>query len=79
MNTFNDLKSSYAMLIQSALILGASRDTLKHGNEILHHSCRQIVDGSAFDQQVKQQMKNELDQLKNLLDFEIEGHFTNHS
>ena len=31
MNTFNDLKSSYAMLIQSAPILGASRDTLKHG------------------------------------------------
>lgn len=70
-----NLKNSYIAAIQMGLLLNAGYEEAKHGNELLHKFCEHCVDNSNYDETNKQNMKNELEILKEAISKEIELHF----
>ena len=71
MNNFEYLKDSYITAMEVGM-LSVDKHSAKYGNELLHHLCTKLVDGSSYNEFDKLSMKQELDVLKNALDIQIE-------
>ena len=73
MTEFENLKRSYAGVLQCGMIMGANKSEAKHGNEIVHKFCEMLVENSMYSNYDKDFMKNELQILKQKIDVEIEA------
>ena len=73
MTELENLKRSYSNVLQYGMIVGVNKTEAKHGNEILHKFCEDLVKNSMYSDDVKTYMKNELQLLKQRLDAEIEA------
>ena len=67
---YQNLKASYIAMIQIGLELGFTDP--KQGNELLHEFCEKLVENSDYSDSDKQDMKNELEVVKETLSIEIE-------
>lgn len=72
-----NLKNSYIAAIQIGLMLNAEYEEAKHGNDLLHKFCEKCVDNSNYGEKDKQDMKHDLEVVKETLSQEIEHHFYN--
>ena len=72
MTEFDDLKSSYIYTMHCGFALGAEYNEAKHGNDILHKFCENLIDNSNYNDLCKTEMKNELEVIKEALSQEIE-------
>ena len=75
MTEFEKLKNSYISTIQIGLTANAGYHQTKHGNDILHKFCEQLVDSSNFQDDIKASMKHELELLKETLSKEIDCYY----
>ncbi len=67
------LKNCYIGAFQMGLDLGFSNP--KQGNELLHKFCENLVDNSNYSEHDKQNMKHDLEHVKEALSQEIELRF----
>ena len=67
---YENLKRCYIGAVQMGLSLGLPNP--KQGNEILHKFCENVVDNSNYSESDKQQMKQDLELVKETLSQEIE-------
>ena len=72
MTEFEKLKNSYISTIQMGLVSNAGYHEIKHGNDIIHKFCEQLVETSNYCDNVKTSMKRELELLKETLLHEID-------
>lgn len=70
-----NLKNSYIAAIQMGLMLNAGYEDAKHGNDLLHKFCQNCVDNSNYGDMDKQNMKHDLELVKEVLSQEIEFRF----
>lgn len=70
-----NLKNSYIAAIQMGLILNAGYESSKHGNDLLHKFCESCIDNSNYSEYDKQNMKHDLELVKEALSEEIEHRF----
>ena len=70
-----NLKNSYIAAIQMGLILNAGYEDAKRGNDLLHKFCENCIDNSNYSEQDKQNMKRDLELVKEALSQEIELRF----
>ena len=70
-----NMKRSYIATIQLGLALNAGYEEAKHGNDLLHKFCENCVDSSLYSEEDKQDMKRDLEIVKEALSQEIEIHF----
>ena len=70
-----NLKNSYISAIQMGLMLNAGYEEAKRGNDLLHKFCENCVDNSNYSDLDKQNMKNDLELVKEALSQEIELRF----
>ena len=70
-----NLKNSYIAAIQMGLMLNAGYEEAKHGNDLLHKFCENCVDNSNYSETDKQDMKRDLELVKEMLSQEIEVRF----
>ena len=70
-----NLKNSYIAAIQMGLALNAGYEDAKRGNDLLHTFCEKCVDNSNYSDNEKQNMKHDLELVKEALSQEIERHF----
>ena len=75
MTDFHILKRSYATAIQFGLAMNAGYQASKHGNEMLHEFCKQLVEDSNYQDSEKVAMKQELEMLKDALGKEIDAYY----
>jgi len=69
------LKNSYIAAIQMGLMLNAGYEEAKHGNDLLHKFCENCVDNSNYSEKDKQDMKRDLELVKEMLSQAIELRF----
>ena len=72
---YQNLKNSYIAAIQMGLMLNAGYEDAKHGNDLLHKFCQNCVDNSNYGDMDKQNMKHDLELVKEALSQEIEFRF----
>lgn len=72
---FPTLKNSYIAAIQMGLMLNAGYEEAKRGNDLLHKFCEKCVDNSNYGELDKQNMKRDLELVKEALSQEIERYF----
>ena len=70
-----NLKNSYITAIQMGLMLNAGYEEAKLGNDLLHKFCENCVDNSDYSELDKQNMKRDLELVKEALSQEIELRF----
>lgn len=70
-----NLKNSYIAAIQMGLMLNAGYEEAKHGNDLLHKFCENCVDNSNYSEKDKQDMKRDLELVKEILSQAIELRF----
>ena len=70
-----NLKNSYIASIQMGLMLNAGYEEAKHGNDLLHKFCENCVDNSNYSEQDKQNMKRDLELVKEALSQEIKHYY----
>ena len=75
MNDFINLKNSYVATIQMGLMQNTGYEEAKRGNDLLHKFCENCVDNSNYSDFDKQNMKQELELVKEALSQEIERYF----
>ena len=75
MTEFEKLKNSYISTLQIGLTSNIGYHQAKHGNDILHKFCEQLVEGSNYRDDIKASMKRELELLKETLSHEIERYY----
>ena len=75
MTEFDNLKSSYAAAVQFGLAMNVGYQSSKHGNEMLHELCKQLVENSNYQASEKMAIKQELEILKDALDGEIDAFY----
>lgn len=75
MTNFDILKRSYAAAIQFGLAMNVGYQASKHGNEMLHEFCKQLVDNSNYQDSEKMAMKQELEILKDAFGKEIDAYY----
>ena len=73
MTNFENLKNSYIQTIQFSLLGGASRDEVKHANELISHFCKQLIQCSGYRPQDQEEMCRQMNLLKKALELEIEA------
>ena len=71
MSEFDNLKQYYVAAIHCAMAMNCGQQQTKQGNEIFHHFCETLVDGSNYCNQDKWAMKQDLQLLKKALEIEI--------
>ena len=74
---YMNLKNSYIAAIQMGLMLRAGYEESKRGNDLLHKFCENCVDNSNYGELDKQNMKRDLELIKEALSQEIERCFQN--
>ena len=72
---FENLKRNYVLTIQFGLASNTGYNETKHGNDVIHKFCEQIVENSNYHDEAKRKMKHELELLKEALSKEIENHY----
>lgn len=72
-----NLKNSYIAAIHVGLMLNAGYEEAKRGNELLHKFCESCVENSNYSEKEKQNMKYDLEIVKNTLSQEIDQSFHN--
>ena len=77
MKEFENLKNAYTGALQYGIATGINYNEAKHGNDILHKFCENMVENSNYDNISKDFMKNELEIIKELMEKEIETFFNN--
>ena len=70
-----NMKRSYIATIQLGLTLNARYEEAKRGNDLLHKFCENCVDNSLYGEADKQNMKRDLELVKEVLSQEIEIRF----
>lgn len=70
-----NLKNSYIAAIQMGLMLNAGYEEAKRGNDLLHKFCENCIDNSNYSELDKQNMKRDLELVKEALVQEIELRF----
>ena len=70
-----NMKKCYIAAIQVGLTLNAGYEEAKHGNDLLHKFCENCVDNSLYGEADKQDMKRDLELVKEALSQEIEIRF----
>lgn len=75
MTEYENLKKSYIATIHLGLTMNANYDEVRHGNDILHKFCKNLVEHSSYSEDDKHRMKNDLELTKNLLSQEIDALF----
>lgn len=75
MINYINLKNSYIAAIQMGLILNAGYEEAIHGNDLLHKFCENCVENSNYSELDKQNMKHDLELVKEALSQEIELRF----
>ena len=70
-----NMKKCYIAAIQVGLALNAGYEEAKHGNDLLHKFCENCVDNSLYGEADKQDMKRDLEIVKEMLSQEIESRF----
>ena len=70
-----NMKKCYIAAIQVGLALNAGYEEAKHGNDLLHKFCENCVDNSLYGEADKQDMKRDLELVKEALSQEIEIRF----
>ena len=70
-----NLKNSYKAAIQMGLMLNAGYEEAKRGNDLLHKFCENCIDNSNYSDADKQNMKHDLEFVKEALSQEIEFRF----
>ena len=70
-----NLKNSYIASIQLGLILNAGYEEAKRGNDLLHKFCENCINNSNYSERDKQDMKRDLELVKEMLSQEIELRF----
>ncbi len=76
MNEFNKLSDSYITTIHLGVECGATYNEAKHGNGLLHRFCSHFVDNSSYSEIDKQKMKQELEQVKDVIAQEIDQRYS---
>ncbi|MBE6990114.1 MAG: hypothetical protein E7426_05155 [Ruminococcaceae bacterium] len=72
-----NLKNSYVAAIQMGLALNASIEEAKRGNDLLHKFCEKCIESSNYSEIDKQNMKHELERIKETLSQEIDRYYHN--
>ena len=72
---YMNLKNSYINAIQIGLLLKVGYEDAKRGNEFLHKFCENCVDSSNYSELDKQNMKCDLEIVKESLSQEIDHLF----
>ena len=75
MTEFENLKRDYVSTIQFVLASNIGYHETKRGNDILHKFCELLVENSSYHNEVKTEMKHELELLKEALSEEIECYY----
>ncbi len=70
-----NLKNSYIAAIQMGLMLNAGYEEAKRGNDLLHKFCENCIDNSNYNESDKQNMKHDLELVKEVLSREIGCHY----
>lgn len=70
-----NLKKSYIAAIQVGLMLNAGYKEAKHGNDLLYKFCENCIENSNYSETGKQNMKHDLELVKETLAQEINHHF----
>lgn len=70
-----NMKKCYISAIQVGLALNAGYEEAKRGNDLLHKFCENCVDNSLYGEADKQNMKRDLELVKEVLSQEIEIRF----
>ena len=70
-----NLKNSYIAAIRMGLMLNAGYKEAKHGNDLLHKFCENCIDNSNYSDADKQNMKHDLELVKEALSQEIDLRF----
>lgn len=70
---FEYLKNSYISAIHVGILGRLDTTSLKYGNEMLSHFCKQLISDSQYYATDKENMKNQIDLLKQFIDREIES------
>lgn len=70
-----NLKNSYIAAIQMGLMLNATYENAKRGNDFLHKFCESCVENSNYCELDKKNMKRDLEIVKEALSQEIESRF----
>lgn len=73
MTDFEYLKNSYISAMHVGIWGRVDTNLLKYGNEILSHFCKQLISDSQCYTTEKENMKNQIDLLKQSIDKEIES------
>ena len=69
------MKKCYIAAIQVGLALNAEYEEAKRGNDLLHKFCENCIDNSLYGEADKQDMKRDLELVKEALSQEIETRF----
>ncbi len=72
---YTNLKNSYITTIQIGLMLNTGYEEAKRGNTLLHKFCESCIDNCNCGEIEKQNMKRDLELVKEALSHEIELHF----
>ena len=72
---YENMKNSYIAAIQMGLMLNAGYEEAKRGNDLLHKFCENCVDNSNYSEIDKQNMKRDLEFIKEALSQEIKLRF----
>lgn len=72
---FENLKGSYISAMNVGILGRLDTASLKYGNEILSHCCKQLISDSQYYATEKENMKNQIDLLKQTIDKEIESSY----
>ena len=78
MTKFDNLKASYISVIQLSMAMNTPCEEVKRGNDILHRFCEKLVENSAYSDEEKRLMKNELEIVKEITSKEIEEFYQQH-
>ena len=70
-----NLKNGYMLAFQAGLLMNVGYEEAKRGNDILHKFCENCVDNSNYSEMDKQNMKRDLELVKEALSQEIEHRF----
>lgn len=76
---YKNLKDSFIKTIQMGLVMNCGYEDTKRGNDILHEFCKRYIDNSDCNKVDKQQMKDDLQLVKESLSLEIEHYYKNKS
>ena len=74
---YQNLKNSYIASIQMGMILNAKYEEVKQGNDLLHRFCENCINNSKYCDYEKNNMKRDLELVKQALSEEIEIRFHN--